>query len=77
MFLIRLTWIKARFQQKYKQQKAYNLKETEQLSTEWWLGQERNKDIKDLLELNEKECTTYPKPMEHSESSDKRKAYSS
>lgn len=36
--------------------------ETEQVSTEWLMGQnEIKKETKDFLEFNENECTAYPK----------------
>jgi hypothetical protein len=51
------TWIKAGVQQQ-QQQKAYKFIGTEQFSTEWLLGQGRNKEMKDFLESNENEGTT-------------------
>jgi hypothetical protein len=53
--------MKAGFQQQQKQQKAYKLMEIEQLFSQWSLCQGRNKrkGIKDILEFNENEGTTY------------------
>ena len=34
--------------------------EVEEHSTQWYLGQRRNKEIKDFLGFNENETTTYP-----------------
>ena len=53
MHLIRL-YSQPGLQQQQKQQKAYKLIETEQLSTQWSLGQGGNKEINDFLEFNEK-----------------------
>lgn len=47
---IRPQWIKTRYQQ---QQKAYKRKKMEQVSTECKMSQDRNKEVKDLLKLNE------------------------
>ena len=48
--------IKARYQQ-LEPQKAYKLTKTEQLSTEWKMGQDRKKERKDFLKFNENENT--------------------
>lgn len=46
--------------QQQKQQKEYKLMETEQLSTEWEMDQDRNeKEIKGCLEFHENEYTAY------------------
>jgi hypothetical protein len=55
--LIRPPWIKAKFQQQQKHQKAYTLLEIEQLSLQLSLDQGRNKDV---LKFNENEGTRYP-----------------
>lgn len=39
--------------------KVYNHIKTEQFSTEWKMGQDRNKDIKDFLKFNENEYIAY------------------
>ena len=50
----------AGLQQQQKQQNAYMFMDTKQLSTQWSLGQERNKEIKDFLGFNENEGIAYP-----------------
>ena len=57
MHPIRTLRIKAGYKQKQKQQKPYKLMETGQISTEWKMSQDRNKEIKDFLEFNENEYT--------------------
>lgn len=41
-----------------KQNKAYEVVETEEISTEWKMCQGRNEEVKDFLEFNAKEYTT-------------------
>ncbi|KAL6041517.1 hypothetical protein STEG23_029405, partial [Scotinomys teguina] len=60
-----------------KQQKACNLMDTEQVSPELPLGQEKKKTgIKDFLDFNESECTAYTNFQKNNESSTKRKLLS-
>lgn len=72
---IRPPWIIADFQQQQEQQKANKVLKTEQFSTLWPLGQDRNKEIKDFLNLvkvNPQRIQT----MGRSESSTMRKMHS-
>lgn len=46
-------------QQQQNYQKACTLMETEQLPTDWLLNQGKNKGIKEVLEFQENEGTTY------------------
>ena len=60
LYLIRPPKTKAAIQKQQKQQKAYILMKIEQLSTQWLLGQDRKKEIKDFLEFMNMKGTAYP-----------------
>ena len=56
---IRSPQAKVDLQQQQKQQKTHTPMEIVQLSTQWLLGQGRNKELKDILEFNKKDDTEY------------------
>ena len=77
MYLIRSPGFKTRTQQQYQFQKAHKHMENKQCSPESSMGQGRNKgEIKDFLNFDENDHTTYPNLMRHNESSVKRKVRS-
>ena len=62
MYPIRLPWTKADLQQQHKQQRepTYTWKLNNALLNDKLIKEERKKEIKDFLEFNESEATTYP-----------------
>jgi hypothetical protein len=59
MHPLRSPWTKAGFQYQQKQEKSHIHLKSEQCPTERQLGKGKHKEIKDFLEFNEKEYTTY------------------
>ena len=73
---IKLTQIKVGHKQQQKRQKAYNLVEPEQLTTEWKLGQDKNRERNlRLSRIGWKWAQNISKFMGHHESHSKRQVH--